>query len=308
MKDFFERLNVSGKPKRNDIIEKDYYLHRLLHHISKDEYLYSNLVFKGGTCLMKAYMGYYRFSEDIDFTWRNKDIWYDRNKSEIGKLCSIEIDTIAKHFKDIADNLALSFSGNKANTEEVNISSGGRIVQFFIGYKSEILNLPSRIKLEINFMDMILYPFKEKNLKSYIEDIDAEEIRFLYEALWKEYSVPVSLRCYDSREIFIEKCRAVLTRKAYKFRDVMDIYFLEKNNKLSITTYKKPIMKKTKFMLDLYERYRDNIKNLDFPSPDILTSEEMKLLLVQPPSNLKDDINRIHGELDKIREELLNDL
>ncbi len=66
MKDFFESLNVSGKPKRNDIIEKDYYLHRLLHHISKDEYLYSNLVFKGGTCLMKAYTGYYRFSEDID--------------------------------------------------------------------------------------------------------------------------------------------------------------------------------------------------------------------------------------------------
>lgn len=57
MKDFFERLNTLGKTKRNDIIEKDFHLHRLLSMITKDEYLNKNLVFKGGTCLIKAYTG-----------------------------------------------------------------------------------------------------------------------------------------------------------------------------------------------------------------------------------------------------------
>ena len=36
MKEFFERLNAIGMPKRTDIIEKDYHLHRLLRAISED--------------------------------------------------------------------------------------------------------------------------------------------------------------------------------------------------------------------------------------------------------------------------------
>ena len=308
MKDFFERLNALGKPKRNDIIEKDYHLHRLLHQISLNDHLSSNLVFKGGTCLMKAYTGYYRFSEDVDFTWLDKNIWEGRNKSEIVRLCSAEIDTLAKHFRDISNDLGLNFSGDKTNTDEVNISSGGRVVQFFIGYNSEILNMASRIKVEINFMDITLYAFKKKNLKSYVEGIDSEEMEFLYETQWKEYLTPVTLGCYDSREIFIEKCRALMTRKAYKLRDVIDIYFLEKNNNYSIPAYKKAIKRKTGFMLELYERYRENIKALELPSTNILASEEMKLLLVKPPENLEENVNRIHGQLDKIREELLDNL
>ena len=62
MKDLFEKLNTLGGAKRNDIIEKDYHLHRLLAQISQDDYLKENLVFKGGTCLIKAYLDYYRFS------------------------------------------------------------------------------------------------------------------------------------------------------------------------------------------------------------------------------------------------------
>jgi predicted nucleotidyltransferase component of viral defense system len=69
--DFFYRLNHELRPRRPDIIEKDYHLHRLLHAISHNRYITDNLVFKGGTCLVKAHTDYYRFSEDIDFTWKN---------------------------------------------------------------------------------------------------------------------------------------------------------------------------------------------------------------------------------------------
>lgn len=82
MKDFYERLNAVGKPRRPDIIEKDFHLHRLLRAVSLDSYLRRNLAFKGGTCLIKAYLGYYRFSEDVDFTWRDMAIWRGRSLSE----------------------------------------------------------------------------------------------------------------------------------------------------------------------------------------------------------------------------------
>lgn len=65
MKGFFGGLRKVGGLASTEVIEKDYQLHRLLHEISQNELLRSSLVFKGGTCLVKAYTGYYRFSEDI---------------------------------------------------------------------------------------------------------------------------------------------------------------------------------------------------------------------------------------------------
>lgn len=308
MKDFFERLNALGKPKRIDIIEKDYQLHRILHHISQNDYLRDNLVFKGGTCLIKAYYGYYRFSEDIDFTWQNKDIWRGKSKSQTARKCSKEISKLIDFFRDISEDLGLFFRGEKSDKSEVHISSGGRMVLFFIGYNSEILNIQSRIKIEINFIEDIIYPFKKKKLKSYVRNLDSDELKFLYDVPWMEYSAPISLECYDPREIFLEKCRASMTRRNYKLRDVLDIYFLEKRNNLSIPSLKRAIKEKTIFMLDLYERYRENIESMVFPSPDLLVSEEMKLMLQPIPDDLEQNILRIHKQLDDVKKEILDEI
>jgi len=56
--------------KRRDLIEKDLILHQILADLSQDKFFSPNFLFKGGTCLIKCYFGYLRFSEDIDFTWR----------------------------------------------------------------------------------------------------------------------------------------------------------------------------------------------------------------------------------------------
>jgi predicted nucleotidyltransferase component of viral defense system len=55
--------------KRKDLIEKDLILHQILFDLSGDRFFAANALFKGGTCLIKSYFGYLRFSEDIDFTW-----------------------------------------------------------------------------------------------------------------------------------------------------------------------------------------------------------------------------------------------
>ncbi|MCK4367629.1 MAG: nucleotidyl transferase AbiEii/AbiGii toxin family protein [Thermoplasmata archaeon] len=304
MKDFFEMLNTLGRPKRSDIIEKDFHLHRLLYQISQDDYLSESLAFKGGTCLIKAYLGFYRFSEDIDFTWQSDDLWKGRTLAETRRLCSEEIATLAEHFNVIADSLGMDFGGDKTDASEVHISSGGRMVLFFIGYQSEILNMPSRTKVEINFVDKTLYHFKDKELRSYVENMGSEELKFLYEELWNEYNTKVRLKCYDPREIYVEKCRASLTRRAYKLRDVIDIFFMEEEFGYSVNEYKEQIEEKVRFMLGLYERYRENIELMRFPPADILGSEEMKLLLVEPSKDLGLEVLRIHGELDDIRKEL----
>src|SRR5690606_37226208 len=53
------------------VVEKDYALSYLLAGIFAVDALRNSLVFKGGTCLRKAYFRGYRFSEDLDVTSRS---------------------------------------------------------------------------------------------------------------------------------------------------------------------------------------------------------------------------------------------
>lgn len=59
---------AAGKPQF--LVEKDYALSYLLAGIAAVPALRESLVFKGGTCLRKAYFPGYRFSEDLDHTSR----------------------------------------------------------------------------------------------------------------------------------------------------------------------------------------------------------------------------------------------
>jgi predicted nucleotidyltransferase component of viral defense system len=47
------------------LIEKDYYCSLVLQDLV--EFFHSGLVFKGGTCLSKVHLDFYRLSEDLDF-------------------------------------------------------------------------------------------------------------------------------------------------------------------------------------------------------------------------------------------------
>jgi len=55
-----------------EIMEKDYFIELLLFYFSKDNFLYENFVFRGGTALKKVYFPEYRFSEDLDFVIDSK--------------------------------------------------------------------------------------------------------------------------------------------------------------------------------------------------------------------------------------------
>jgi len=307
MKDFFERLNTLGKPRRTDIIEKDFHLHRLLHAISLDAYLRRNLAFKGGTCLIKAYLGYYRFSEDVDFTWRDSAIWKGRSLSETKRRCSKEIDEVLRRVKSISGDLGFGFEGDKSDKSEVHVSSGGRMVLLWLGYDSEVLGVPSRIKVEVNLVDKMLFTVEERKVHSYVERLESRELAFLYEKPWKEYSAKIELPCYDAREIFVEKCRAALTRKVRKLRDVIDIVYMGEKLDFTISDFTPRILDKVRFMLETYERYRDNIELPKGPTPEVESSDEMRLILGEPLTGLAGKARRVNAQLEGIRKRLLPD-
>ena len=239
---FFEEIHKRTKASRREIIEKDYQLHRILKAISKDKYLLKTLAFKGGTCLTKAYLGYYRFSEDLDFTWKNQEIWEGLTQSNIKKLCSREVDELIKKFKDIMDHLNLDFTDNKIERKHIHISSGGRMVLFYVNYHSEVLKRVERLKIEISFIDKFIYPTLRRKLDTYANHFNTKDMEFYYPEQLEEYSSNVQIDCYDPREIFIEKCRAALTRKVYKFRDMIDIYMLKKENGFEILDHEEDII------------------------------------------------------------------
>ena len=85
--DFIDQVSKLGKISRKEVVEKDIILHQILADLSEDEIFANNFLFKGGTCLIKCYLGYYRFSEDLDFTWKRQEEFAERTKSH--RLSSI---------------------------------------------------------------------------------------------------------------------------------------------------------------------------------------------------------------------------
>ncbi|MBU4031563.1 MAG: nucleotidyl transferase AbiEii/AbiGii toxin family protein, partial [Candidatus Thermoplasmatota archaeon] len=122
------------------------------------------------------------------------------------------------------------------------------------------------------------------------------------------YARPISMACYDPREIYVEKCRAALTRIKYKLRDVLDIYYIEKKFGFIMDEFRSQIIEKTRFSIDLYSRYGESIEMPSMPPLDALKSEEMSLLLVQPPKGLRPKLKNIQSELESIRTDIIEDM
>jgi len=69
--------------KNKEMIEKDAIIHKILHDLSKDRFFSGSFVFKGGTCLVKSHLGYFRFYEYMDFTWRDQDVFAKKSQKRI---------------------------------------------------------------------------------------------------------------------------------------------------------------------------------------------------------------------------------
>jgi predicted nucleotidyltransferase component of viral defense system len=256
---------------RLDLIEKDIMLHKILSTLSRDEFFSNNFMFKGGTCLIKSYLGYFRFSEDIDFTWQDQDTFNGMSQSRVRKYLSGEIDKTGKIFEDIGEDLGLEFIIDKSNDRYVELGGSNKTATFKLWYDSEVLDYPSFIKVQFNFVELLRFPKVENVMHSLVHDQPSGEIEKYFPKEYEEYSREIDFATYDIREILCEKVRAILTRRGTKARDFVDVYLIARKLNEDIPKYESEMIDKTRFTLDMYEKYRLNLKR----KSDLIRSKEL---------------------------------
>jgi len=255
--DFASQISEALKIERKDLIEKDIILHQLLLDLSGNGFFRRNFLFKGGTCLIKCYLGYFRFSEDLDFTWRGQESFKGMSQKEIRQYLSPVIGEVGAAFEEIAKKRGLDFKCVKSNRDYVELGGGNKTLTFKIWYGSEILGRRSFLKAQMNFVEEMHFPAASNALKSLL-DRHIEELEVLFPEEHKEYSGHIQFGTYDIREIMCEKIRSILTRKGVKARDFVDVYLISQKFGIVPEDLKKDIVAKTLFSLKLYAKYRNN--------------------------------------------------
>lgn len=135
MKKLIPFLEKRLEIKNTTFLEKDIILHRILlrlmHTRFKDEY-----AFKGGTCLTKCYLGYYRFSEDLDFTYINQKEFHNMSQKSMRKVLSEKINEVIGYLTSIATELDLDFEPDKSDSRYVMLGGSNKFVTFKLWYRS----------------------------------------------------------------------------------------------------------------------------------------------------------------------------
>ncbi len=211
----------------------------------------------------------------MDFTFIKQEEFNGKSEKQIRRALSEKIHSLITLLEDIANRLGLEFKGEKGNKKYVELGGSNRFVTFKLWYLSPVLGVPTFIKIQINFIERIIYATKELPQKFILSE-GSKEIEFLFPKQAYLFQAPI-LKVYDLREILTEKVRAILTRKGIKARDFVDVFLIVGKTKIEPADLKAEIIGKTRFMLK-YEKYRQNIKK-NIEGVDILNEEE-KILLI----------------------------
>ena len=255
MKEFVEEISRRLGLDR-DLIETDLLLHKLLLDLSRRDFG-KEFAFKGGSCLIKWYLGYYRFSVDLDFTFLDQSIFEGLSQKAIRRLLSGKIDVVGRLFEEISKARVLDFKCDKSVRRYVELGGGNKFVTFKLWYPS-IIEADTFVKTQMNFVENILFPIKKVNLKSICPE--SEELSFLFPEHYCEYSASIPFNVYGVREILCEKVRAILTRRGFKERDFVDVYLVLQKFKIDLEDVENETAEKTRFSLDLYQKYRGNLR------------------------------------------------
>jgi len=169
---------------------------------------------------------------------------------------SNKINSIGRLFEKISEKRSLDFKCEKANKKYVELGGGNKFLTFKLWFPS-IIGTETFIKIQINFVENIIFPVKKVKLKSICPE--SKELELLFPICYTEYRVIIPFNIYDIREILCEKIRAILTRRGFKERDFIDIYFITNKFNINLEELKKETLKKLRFALKLYQKYRRNL-------------------------------------------------
>ncbi|MFH2112490.1 MAG: nucleotidyl transferase AbiEii/AbiGii toxin family protein [Candidatus Bathyarchaeota archaeon] len=258
---FVNEVSKRTGVKRADLIEKDLLLHQILADLSSDLFFSDSFLFKGGTCLIKGYIGYFRFSEDVDFTWRDQSVYEGKSGKEMRRYLSTLIDDAGGLFEEISARRGFDFRCAKRDRNYVELGGSDKICTFKLWYDSEALRWRSFIKVQVNFVEKLLYPPETIMLQSLLTGADARtkrEMGLLFPEQ-SDYLQAIPFKAYEVREMLAEKIRSILTRSGVKARDYVDVYVIGKRFGVKPDDVLDQAMEKIQFTLGLYEKYRRNL-------------------------------------------------
>jgi len=281
--------------EKTKLVEQEILVHRVLKEIYSSPCFIENYLFKGGSCLVKCYFGYYRFSVDLDFTWRNQEVW-KVGERELRRGLLEEIKAFGQLLETISKRVGLDFMNEPKNSKYFEFGGGGRMVTFKLWKGLEL------VKIQVNFLEELLFPSKNLTVKTLLDGITFSKDEEAYFEEFLDFYRPFKVNVYDEREILCEKVRAILTRKAQKLRDFYDLFMLEAHG-FKVEHLTADAVKKIKTSL-YYKKYRDNLeanrKAIRF-STDILEDPfERELFVVSPPKNFERFLTRLLDSLKEI--------
>lgn len=257
-----QQINLNkyiGEVKRNlqlevsdDIIEKDLLLTFILAEFEKSG-LGKELIFKGGTLLSRNYLNYHRFSEDLDFVCTHANELRDLKRKTREKKIKQFIDSFVPELEKITNFLGLEFSRDRRNTRFCTILHGRTVYIFRIYYAKT-----RYIKIEINFVEKIMYPPQEVSVKAITDFFDSKELLFSLGLKIENFTV----LSYLIEEIILEKYRCILTRNELKERDLFDLFLITDALKVNITQVVEKIKSSSLIKRNLKQNITDKLSLL----------------------------------------------
>jgi predicted nucleotidyltransferase component of viral defense system len=248
------------------LLEKDYYLTLIL---SRTNGLCEDLIFKGATCLSKAYYRYYRLSENLDFTMLlpKHDVTRAKRRKCIQPV------------KDRIEKFAGQFEMSIDSPDDAGHNESRQYTYYFV-YKSVLRPVKARVKFEIGLR---FNPF------DLVEKRQVQHV-FMHPFTGKPLFDGGRINCLSLNELISEKLRAGALRKKIAPRDFYDLDFILRNgfdltNKEVTVLFKKKL-KEDKEDTDL-GKYQINLGRSDEEIKDMRSRIETELVDVLTPDERK---------------------
>jgi len=289
---FVARKSGVNKPL---LIEQDILIHRLLKTLSESNIFKGKYLFKGGSCLVKCYYGYYRFSVDLDFSWKDQ-AYFKAGKSELQRRLKAETESFGSILQDAAQELQLEFKNDSANRRYIEFGGGKRMATYKLWRENEY------VKVQVNYVEELLFKAKKVRAATLLDGVELQKDELAYFSDFLDHYTQFFLEAYDEREILCEKMRAIMTRKAQKLRDFYDLFILDVHG-FEVGQFSEEILRKTR-AARYYRKYRDNLeanKATMAVNRDVFESPYERSLFIKNPSETFDRfVNELHSELRKL--------
>jgi predicted nucleotidyltransferase component of viral defense system len=194
------------------VIEKDYFCTVLLDDLARHGG--ADLIFKGGTCLAKVHVGFYRLSEDLDFAI---PMPVDVSRGERSRAA----DAIKQAVAGVSQRLpGFSCAAELKGANDSAQYSGT------VTYRSVLSDEPQTILIDVSVREPALTAPATLSARTVLMD-----------PISGQSAVPgLEVACINALEAMAEKFRAALSRRDVAIRDFYDLDYAVRNLSLELAS------------------------------------------------------------------------